>query len=353
MKLFSKRHTERRLGADRIHYRRQVRANELLSSEARNRLIAEIKYLSSNDISLEWFILFEDKTGSQPTISFDDIKLNDFSLAELGYKLTDNFDFNDFGMKQSYQTLRYANEDEEPQSYYDDYRLFDFAEITILFSKPDQRRDVIDRINNILNEEATEFEIVEHLITRKRGDDLKGMLGIIKDETLRQKIERFFDYFSRRDYINSAKISADVVNIIFSDVEKSGKKKQIEQIKKKLSKNLISDKSIEKQERIASYINTALSLARDLNNDVYDIRHTERSTLIPHGDNLYKMASRQNLTIIELTMTALKDDFVLSDNWENIKAEYTKKYGIDTKLRRTRARKHLDDKPIDLSEIPF
>ena len=353
MKLFSKRHSERRVGLDSLQYRRRVRSNELLTAEARNRLTAEIKYLSSNDNFLEWFILFQDDTGKDPVISFDDVKLNDFSMAELGYRLTDNFEFYDFKMKESYQTLRYATEDERQESYYDDYRLFDLAEITILFSKPDQRKDVINRINNIFSEENSEFEIIEHLITRKSGDDLKGMLGIIKDDTLRKKIERFFEYFSKRDYINSAKISADIINIIFSDVEKSGKKKQIEQLKSKLSKNLISDKSSEKQERIASHINTALSLARNLNNDVYDIRHTEKSTLTPHGDNLYKMASRQNLSVIELTITALKDDFVLSDNWENIKEAYTKKYGIDTNVRRVRGRKPADDEPIDLSEIPF
>lgn len=353
MKLFSKRHSERRLGMDRIHYRRNVRSNELISEEARNRLVSEIKFLSSRDDYLEWFILFQDDTGKEKKISYDDVKLNDFSMAELGYKMTDTFNlYPEFEMKQSFQTLRYASESNEPEAYYDDYRLFDIAEMTILFSKKPQRKHVIDRINSILEEENADYEIVEHLITRRSGDDLKGMLGILKDNNLKAKIERFFEYFSKGDHINAAKISADIVNIIFSDVKESGKKKRIEEMKNKLAGNLVTSKSEDKLSKIAGYIDNALTLSRSLNNDIYDVRHTEQSTLKPKGDNLYKMISRQNLTIIELTLTALKDDFVLSDDWENIKAEYTKKYNIDTNLRRVRSRPK-EETPIDLSEIPF
>lgn len=352
MKLFSKRHTERRLGTDRIHYRRAVRSNELLPEEARNRLLAEIKYLSSSNDFLEWHILFEDKRQEPSRIYYDENKIDDFCLAELGYRMTDIFRFDEFMMNQSRQTIRYASESEEPQLYYDDYRLFDLAEITILFSKATKRNEVILRINNILREEGTDFEIVEHLITRRNGDDLRGMLGIIKDEGLKIKLERFFEYFSRKDYINSAKISADIINIIYSDEAQSLKKKQIEAMKVKLSKNIINDSAKEKRERIAKYLDSALKQARDINNNIYDIRHTEKSTLKPHGDNLYKMAAMQNLIVIEITLTALKDDFVLSDDWEHIKAEYIDKYQIDIKSRRI-YKKIEEDEPLDLSEIPF
>lgn len=349
MKLFSKRHSERRIGLDRIRYRKDVKANELISVEARNRLVAEIKYLSSKDDYLEYYILFQDKAADPAITCFDDIKLDDFSLAELGYRVTDCFEFYEFKMKELYQTIRYATEDSEPQAYYDDYRLFDLAEISILFAKATKRKDVIARVNNILEEEDTGYEIVEHLITRKSGDDLKGMLGIIKDKDLKVKIERFFDYFSRHDYVGASKISAEIVNIIFSD-ETAAKIKKIEEMKQKMTKKLITSTSEPKKQKMSDYIDSILSLSKNLNNDIYDVRHTEKSTTKPSGDNLYKMIARLNLMIIELTITALKDDYVLSDDWENIKNTYTKKYNIDTAVRRVR-KPRVD--VINLDEIPF
>jgi len=352
MKLFSKRHTERRIGTDRIAYRHRVRRNELLSSEARNRILAEIKFLSSSNDFLEWHILFEDKRQDPSIIYYDDAKIDDFCLAELGYKMSDTFQFYRFEMRQAKQTIRYASEEEDPELYYDDYKLFDLAEITILFSKASERKKVIERINSILKEEDTDFEIVEHLITRRNGDDLRGMMGVIKNEQLKTKLERFYEYYSKKDYINAAKSSADIINIIYSDEVQAGKKKQIEAMKAKLSKNLINDNSKDKKERLAKHLDTSLRLARALNNDIYDVRHTERSTLKPHGDNIYKMVATQNLMIIELTLTGLKDDFVLSDDWEHIKSEYIEKYKINIKSRNI-YKPRDDDMPIDLSEIPF
>jgi len=349
MKLFSKRHVERRIGADSLNYRRIPRTNELLSTEARNRLIAQLRFLSSKDDYLEWHILFADERNQPAAITFDEFKIDDFSQIELGYRLTDNFDFHDFTMRKTKQAIKYAVDDSPFEEYYDDYRLFDMAEITILFAKKEKRIEVIERIGSILKEENTDYEIVEHLITRKRGDDLKAILGILKDEDLKKKIERFFDYYSKQDYLNASKISADIVNIIFSDNDETAKKIAIQDIEQKLSKHLIEGEKA-KQNKIAKHIDDALMLARNLNNDIYDIRHTEKSTLKPKGDNLYKLVARNNLSIIELAITALKDDFVLSDDWENIKSEYIEKYKIDTNVRRV---KRLKEQPLDLEDIPF
>ncbi len=349
MKLFSKRHAERRIGSDSLRYRRVPRSNELLSDEARNRLIAQLRFLSSRDDYLEWHILFADERSKPAFITFDENKLDDFSQIELGYRLTENFDFHNLTMKKSKQSIKYASDDSPFEEFYDDYRLFDMAEITILFAKKDKRKEVIIRIGSILKEENTEYEIVEHLITRKRGDDLKALMGILKDDSLKNKLERFFDYYSKRDYLNASKISADIVNIIFSDEDKSAKKTAIQDIEQKLSTQLVEGTKT-KQEKIQTHIDSALKLARDLNNDIYDVRHTEKSTLKPKGDNLYKLVARHNLSIIELSLTALKDDFVLSDDWENIKSGYVEKYKIDTNLRRVR---RPGVEPINLDDIPF
>lgn len=349
MKLFSKRHVERRIGPESLRYKRIARTNELLSFEARNRLIAQLRFLSSRDDYLEWHILFADERNKPPYITFDEDKLDDFSQIELGYRLTETFDFHNLTMQKSKQSIKYASDDTPYEEFYDDYRLFDMAEITILFAKKDKRPEVIERIGSILKEENTDYEIVEHLITRKRGDDLKAIMGILKDENLKRKLERFFDYYSKKDYLNASKISADIVNIIFSDEDKSAKKVVIQNIEHKLSKQLVEGTK-SKQDKIESHIDSVLKIARNLNNDIYDIRHTEKSTLKPKGDNLYKLVARHNLSIIELALTALKDDFVLSDDWENIKAEYVEKYKIDTNVRRVRKPR---DEPINLDDIPF
>lgn len=356
MKLFSKRNgTQGSSTFEDRHLSPSMRGRriELLSIEARNRIISEIKFLSSRDDFLEWFILFENKR--KDTIFFDKDKIDSFSLAELGYAMSDYFEFEQFKMVEIERKIRYASEDTRPDKYFDDYKLFDLAEITILFAKPDERQNVIKRFNSILLEENTNYQIIEHLITKKAGESLRALKTILKDDNLRNKISSYLEFESNGDYINSAKVSSDIVNLLFSGYIKDEKPNAIKALKGKLARKLLvtHDAEEEKITRLEKYIDALLRTAKDLSNEIYDIRHTEQSTLQIANENMYKLVSTHNMSIVELVLTTLKDDYVLSNDWETIKQEYIQKYKINPNSRLTIRKPDPDDSPIDLSEIPF
>jgi hypothetical protein len=356
MKLFSKRNVLRDLNS--IEARtlspsiRTGRRAELIGFEARNRLIAEIKFLSSRDDFLEWFIFFENK--KKETIFFDRDKIDSFSLAELGYAMSDYFEFEYFKMVQIERKIRYPSEEEKSDMYFDDYKLFDLAEITILFSKPEQRAEVIKRFNIIFDEENTNYEIVQHLITRKSGESLKTLKNILKDDSLKNKLNSYLNYEAEADFVNAAKVSAEIVNILFSGYIKNDKPNIIKDLKQKLLNNLLSpsDAKSEKGKRFDQHLDLLLKISKDLSNDIYDVRHTEKSTIEIKNDNIYKLIARNNGAIIELVLTSLKDDYVLSDDWEKIKQDYINKYKIDPNSRLT-IKKPDPVKDIDISDIPF
>lgn len=356
MKLFSKRNQarpndpidERRLSSGL----RSGRRSEIVSLEARNRLVSEIKFLSSRDDFLEWFIFFENK--KKGTIFFDSDKIDNFSLAELGYAMSDYFEFEQFRMVQIERSIRFSSDDERTEKYFDDYKLFDLAEIVILFSKPEERNNVIDRFNLIFSEENSNYEIVQHLITRKTGENLRSLKNILKDESLKTKISSYLTYESDGDYLNAAKISAEIVNLMFSGYIKSDKLTVINGMKDKLVKTLLkpSDAKGDKGKKLEGHIDSLLKISKELSNDIYDIRHTEKSTLEIKNENIYKLVSYNNSSIIELVLTTLKDEYVLSDDWEKIKQDYILKYRIDPNSR-LYIKKPDPIEKIDLSELPF
>ncbi|HIA91698.1 TPA: hypothetical protein EYO12_01100 [Candidatus Saccharibacteria bacterium] len=349
MKLFSKRNRQDRNSSfvNELRYSRfRARRREIIDAETRNRIAAEISYLSSSNNYLEWFILFENEKKGK--IYFDTNKVDSFSLSELGYKMSDSFQFDDFKIIK--HQVKSTGPEDDKYEYFDDYHLFDMAEITILFSQKDKRQDVINRFNLIFEEEASNFRIIEHLITKKSGETLKTLKSILKDDDLRQKISIYYDLYDAGDYVGSSKTSAEILNIIFSDFIKNKKTKAIESILERLSKKLLKSPTNEKKlSQLKSHLDAMLNISKTLNNDIYDIRHTERSTLRLSNDALYRLISEQNISLTELVITTLKDDYVLGDNWEKIKQEYIKKYEIDPKSRLILRKPEI----VDVNDIPF
>jgi arsenate reductase-like glutaredoxin family protein len=279
---------------------------------------------------LEWFILFENQREEK--IFFDKDKADNFSLAELGYKMSDFFEFEDFAMIQLERKNKFS---ETSEFYFDDYKLFDLIEMVILFSKNKMRPEVIRRFNSIFQEENVDYQIVEYLITKRSGETLKTLLTLLKDDNLKRKLGSYFNSHSSGDFIASSKISADILNAIFSGYIKDDKPKKIAEIINRLVDKIVTGdtKKDGQKLRLVGYIENLLKISKNLSNDIYDIRHTEKSTIQPTNDDIYKLISSQNMSIVELVVTTLKDDYVLGDNWEKIKEDYIKKYNIDKTTR--------------------
>jgi len=334
MKLFSKRNkisTEREDFAFRHTSRFSRRRNELVGEQTRNRLVSEIRYLTSNNDFLEWFILFENQRKEK--IFFEKGKLDSFSLAELGYRISDFFVFEDFAIIEQ----KSDDDDDGDAGYFDDAKLFDLVEITIVFAKEKKREEVISRFNAIFNEEESRFHIANKLITKKSGEDIRSLSGVLKDENLKSKVNLFYS-FEPMDYVSAAKVSTEILNILFSDYIKDGKKREIKKIRENLIVKLFDGSkskrgNSEKKARLNSYLESLLDIAKDLDNDIYDVRHTEKSTIEVKNSNFYKLIARLNISIAELALTTLKDDFILGEDWEEIKNNYIKKYKIDRETR--------------------
>lgn len=355
MKLFSKRNklSQEYSETSRYSSRYLLKKKELVFPEVRNRISAEIKFLASSNDYLEWFILFENQKKSK--IFLDQAQVDNFSLAELGYKMSDYFEFEDFKVVEVVQEVFSPTRDESRhEKYFDDYKLFDLAETMILFSKSDKRQDVIKRFNLIFQEEGADFQIVEHLITRKTGETLASLSSILKDEELKSKIILYFQLVKSQDFKVAAKTSSEILNIIFSDYIKKKKTKKVEEIVDKLtSKTVNSTRDTKKVEQFKQYINDLLQVSKSLSNDIYDVRHTEMSTIRITNDGMYRLIANDNIALAELILTTLKDDFVIDDNWEKIKQDYIGKYQIDPTVRLIIRKPKEEDTPINLDDIPF
>jgi hypothetical protein len=355
MKLFSKRNKnllfEQSGFRIRPHFTRK--SFELISQEVRNRIVSEIRFLTSSDDYVEFFVLFDDQKEERKY--FDKNKIDHFSLSELGYRMSFYFDFEDFAIIQQ---IKDNSEDQRDKfEYFDDYKLFDLAEMVILFSKKEKRSEVIDRFNAILLEENSNYQIIENLITRKEGETMKTLVTLLKDEKLKQKINSFYELLGEEEYTNSAKISADIVNIIFSGFLKDDKPEIIKVITEKIAKKIVTGTSNKKGKckQFVGYLDELLRCSRDLNNNIYDVRHTEKSTVEISNENIFKLISSLNLSMVELVLTSLKDDFILGEDWEKIKVSYINKYNIDRKTRLAIKKPEQIKNPgeIDIEEIPF
>jgi hypothetical protein len=355
MKLFSKRNKLSQDPNDAIRFssRYALRKKELVTPEVRNRISAEIKFLASSNDYLEWFILFENQKKNK--IFLDKSQIDNFSLAELGYSMSDYFQFEDFKVNELDQEvfISPSRDESRHEKYFDDYKLFDLAEMVILFSKSDKRQDVIRRFNLIFREENADFQIVEHLITRKTGETLASLSSILKDEELKGKIILYFQLIKSQDFKVAAKTSSEILNIIFSDYIQKKKTKKVEEIVDKLTSKTLNTKDSKKIGHFKQYINDLLQVSRSLSNDIYDVRHTEKSTIRITNDGMYRLIASDNMALAELVLTTLKDDFVIDDNWEKIKQEYIGKYQIDPTVRLMIRKPKEEDTPINLDDIPF
>lgn len=356
MRLFTKRYTSNRF--DKSRYIRNEngvlqKISGQVNKECRNRLISEIRFLTSNNDFLEWFILFENQKKEK--IFFDENKLDSFSLAELGYRFTDYFKFDEFSMIS--KTERTG---ERAFELFEDFKLFDLIEVIILFSKNTKRSEIIERFNSIFIEENEPYIIQDNFVVSKREEDIRTVLPILKDVELKNKFELFYLFFDKNEYLNASKISSDIVNIIFSDYLKDSKPKKIKEILSNLSKKITgvgrSDSLVTKKDLLYHIFDNLLKNVKDLTNSIYDIRHTEISTIKPKNQNIYKLVSLYNISICELAITSSKNEFIIGEDWEKIKSDYIKKYNIDSRIRLVIKKPEpviFGDEDINPDDIPF
>ncbi len=334
MKLFSKRNKKEDIrlplsaslsaAREKDHpFLREVRLNQLIKTQARVRLVSLIKFLTASDLFLEKYILIDDKKSK--IHYFNKKLLDDFSESELGYNFSSTFTYSSFTFSP-----KNFPENEKEYKIYDDYILFDLLETTILFSKEEKRAEVINRIANILKEENTGFFIKENLITRDEGEDLRSISSQLKDSFLTNKIKSYYTFFSQNDFVSASKVSADLVNIITSD-DKISKKSVMASTWQDLSESLVLNLK-EKDARRKEFIEIMEGVAKvcqKLNNEISDVRHSEKDRIQISNEYFYKLICSYNISLVEVVLTSLKDRYISTENWEEIKNKYLENYRIN------------------------
>jgi hypothetical protein len=322
--------------------KRQIDRNnnkELINNHTETRLLSVIKSLTSPKY-IEQFLLIKYK-GEKEEYYLNEAEIDRFCKSELGYIMTDFFDFNSFSLEIQKESDIYKKDYKE---YHDHYKLFDLIEILIIFSNKTAQDYVINKFNNIFQEEKSNFEIQKYLIVSNWGTSLEQASQILKDNHLVEKIRQY--YFAKKsdDHIGLAKISSDIRNIIFSedDIKKNQK---IQDTLKKISSNIVSDKP-NKVEDFYNIIDTLFKHINDITNSIYNIRHTEQTTIHVKSTNssIYNLISTLNIAIVEFIIMSLKDEFLITENWEMTKEEYIKFHEISIDKM---------EEYYKLEEIPF
>ncbi len=362
MKLFSKRNKRDGFASNfyrsstvnnrdsRIGYLNRQKRNEIINSQTRIRLVSLLKFISSSDLFLEKYILIENRKDKAHY--FNKKLIDDFSESELGYRFSDSFDYYPFKFKG--ESVVSNDEKQIMEDVYDDFILFDLLEATILFSKANQRKDVINRINNIFKEEKINYYIKEDLITKNEGEDLRNIASQLKDVKLSEKINSYYSFFDEDDYINASKISAEILGLIFSD-ETESKKNVIDGLKKDLV-SLIVVNTDEKEKREAEFMVIISDMAKTcqtLNNSIFDVRHSEKDRIKVSNEYFYKLICNYNISLIELLLTSLKDRYISSEDWEAIKKKYIETYKINKDTFYYVPDPNTQNEEIDPLDIPF
>lgn len=348
MELFSKRNEGR---IRRYGYRQQygvrpgARPTEdetrFLKDTLRNRLREQIKHLIRSKSFLEPFLYVDNKqTGvtylHSPTLS-------DLSMRELGYDLASAFDLTKL----------------EPMidDVYEDAKFFDLVELLIIFSKSTKREELTSRLANVFKEEGDDYAIHGFMVVSREQEGLRSIIPLLKEKNLKERIKDFYEQRAgiHPNYETLSKVSADILQLLFSSPKSKKKTKEhstdlCNQVAKKWT-----DK--DKVRELAELFGETVINAKNLSNQVQNVRHTDRTTIPIEAPNFYKLIATKNINIIELVILSLPESFIASQNPEVLKEVYLKHYDLnkDSGWLVNPSEQNADNffDEIDPSNIPF
>jgi len=322
MQLFSKRYSIENLTTS------VQEDGSFISPKLRERLVQQIKYLTDSKEYIEPFLLVKDETSGN--IYIHEESLRELGKREMGYELTDLID-----CKSRQLTDDGLN---------NDFALFDLLEILIIFSIKEQRDGIVARFSKILSEENSDFAINEFMFVYKKETGLKAITPLLKDPNLREKLESIYNaMLTNSDYESLARQSADLVQFLFSSPDGQKTKEFSNDLCRNVAKKWTESSKVEK---LVDLLDDEVKQTKRMNNEVEDIRHTDRYTIPTEGYTFFKLIFMNNLSIIELVIQSLPSDYIFSEDPESIKKEYWKEYSI------IESRSWIIKK-IDEEDIPF
>lgn len=305
----------------------------ILDSRTRTRIQHQIVYMVKTGDYLKSFLTVNDEEDR--SYHLHEPSLNALCGAELGFDPTGIMDT---------RPTRFIETD-KPNDFY----LFDLIELFIVFCKDSKRGEFIARLQSIFDEEDTGYRIHGYMVTKTAGSNLSNIIGLIENKTLRAKLN---DYYAAarlsHDFKQLAKLSADIIQYIFSGKESSKTTKtESEEILKKIAESWSSGK---KTEALQLILSNEVKNAKELNNRIDDIRHTDKFTIKIANPNFYKVIAERNMALAELAIMSVPEEYLINEDPEIICENYSKNFNVNLKagwiIR-------APEPPIDLSEIPF
>lgn len=331
MRLFSKRYDVAQFRRYGVVRRGDSSDLPLFSNSLINRLLQQIKFATSKPDFLERFLLVYDENALEFYINNG--SLRDLSLTELGYDLTTFFDCR----KNLFTTS-------QPE---DQIKFFDLVELLIIFCKSEKRSAFVERLREIFREEGGEFDLHRFMIIKRGDSGLRAISPMVKDTRLQDKIKEYGElrHMSSNTYAASARVSADVLQFIFSHPTKKGKTKDTaDEICKKMAEQLTDSKN---SKTLGDLLNDTVKLAREWNNQISNIRHADQHTIPVGHPDIYKMISTQNNAIAELVLLSLPERFITDEDPDVLRESYIKNFAIN------RDTKWTIKEEIRVEDIPF
>ncbi len=330
MQVFSKRYPEhsiRRLSASLG----QESTKNFISSSLRTRLLEEVKFLISSGDFLERCLIVDDLEKDTYFLHPDTIK-NIFE-REVGYDISNFFNT---------RVLEFATSD-NPDAYF-----FDLIELMIVFSNESKRDEIISRIKNIFIEENAPFTINSFMIVLTKETGLRALVPILKDNLLKNKLEELYEALnSGKNYQISARLAADVVQYLFSSDDKSKTKSFATDLCTEIASKWTNGPNVD---ILASLINDNVKNAKALNNQIANIRHTDRHTIPVEGSIFFKLVTYEDLSIVELVIQSLPETFITNKDPEELKSDYFVRYKVQTDVKWTYKKK--EEAKVE-DDIPF
>lgn len=350
MLLFSKRNQERNLRMRTLRMRHvhdgsmsREDPNKFLSDSLRTRLQEQVRFAVQSGNYIEPFLCVHDEVISK--YYFHHKTLEDVSNQELGYSLAEIIDC---------KTLSF---DEEA---YSDVKLFDLIELILVFCKKDKIKDLISRFHKVFLEEQESFVMHGFMIVDKNVSGLRSLLPLIKDKTLRTKLSELYEDIRPsvgNSYEVQARLSADIIQFLFSSSKgQSDTKKYSDDLCKSIAEKWTAKENTKK---LTELLSETVKNAKDLGNQISNIRHTDQHSIRVESPSFYKLVAHKNMSIIELTILSLPEKYVTEQNPEEIKEQYLSSYSINKnnkwvvvkKEEKTPEYSSSDD--IDSDDIPF
>ena len=344
MKVFSNRYDRVALREVRLRQRSSIRftddserySSNLINSKLRTRLVHLLKFVIGSENFLEPYILLKDSNGKTELYVKN---LRDFSEAELGYDIAENLNTD---------SLSILVHDSEGDPRYDDVTLFDLIEVLIVLTVDERREEFVSRLNTIFKDESSMLAVNGWMVIPVSYSGIGPLIPLIKNPTLKEKLNSLRTPGMSMSPQAKARNAADAVQYIFSSETKGKTKSESESLLTDIAKRWTAP---DKSNDLYDLLNQQVILVKKFNNEIGNIRHTDKHTIDVEGPGMFDMIYKINLSVTELALVTEQDKYIEDKTASDIKTEYSQNYNVD--MKQLNKKRPPVDEPIDLSEIPF